>query len=116
MDPDPRDLTRVLQSDVLPGEPAVRRLPDPVSVRDVSADRRLPHPDVDDVRVRLRDRDRPDRPRLEVLVRNVLPVRPAVRRLPDSSPRSPEIEGQRVMPPPRDGNRPSSPIRTDAPH
>ena len=47
---------------------------------------RLAHPGVDHVRVRLRDRDRADGARLEELVRDRLPARAAVRRLPDAAP------------------------------
>src|SRR5205085_12488492 len=96
MDADARDVSRALQADVPPREPRVGRLPDAVAVREVASDRRLAHPRVDDVRVRLRDRDRTDGSGLEVLVRDRLPVRAAVARLPDASARSAEVVRQMV--------------------
>src|SRR5262249_34951137 len=84
VDADPRDLPRILEADVLPAAAAVRRLVDPVPVRDVAADRLLSGPHVNDVRVRLGDGDGPDRARLEVLVGEHLPVGSAVGRLPDA--------------------------------
>ncbi len=91
-----RDLVRVLQTDVLPGLPAVGGLVDAVAVRDVAADGRLPHPGVDHVGVGLGDADRADRPGLEVLVRHRRPVRPAVRGLPDAASGASEVVNQRL--------------------
>src|SRR5207247_5163306 len=45
------DLARVLEPDVLPRAARVHRLVDPVAVRDVAADARLAHPDLEHVRL-----------------------------------------------------------------
>ena len=94
---DAPDLPAVSEPDVLPARPAVGRLVDAVAVRDVAADRLLARAHVEDVRVRFRYRDRADRARLEVLVGNDLPVRAAVRRLPDAAARRAEVIDQRLM-------------------
>src|SRR5205085_4550475 len=56
-----RDLVSLLEADVLPRAAAVGGLVDAVAARDIAADRRLAHADIDHVRVRLGDGDRADR-------------------------------------------------------
>ena len=98
MDADARDLAGVAQPDVLPGPAAVGRLVDAVAVRDVAADGLLSGADVDHVRIGLRDGDRADRARLEVLVGDDLPVGAAVGRLPDAAAGRAEVERVRIAP------------------
>ena len=90
--PHPRDVPRIAKPHVPPGVTAVRRAVHPVPVRDVAPDARLARTSVHHVGVGLRNRNRADRRRPEVPVGHVLPVCPAVRRLPHAARARPEVE------------------------
>src|SRR4029077_4063375 len=94
---DAADLARVAQGDARPRPPALRRPVDPVAMGDVAADAALAHPRVDDVGVRLRDRDRAHGARAELAVGDVAPADPAVRRLPDAAARAAEVIDIRLI-------------------
>ena len=100
--------------DVPPGLAAVGGPVDSVTVRDVIADARLAGPHVDDVRVRLGDRDGADRARAEVPVRHVLPVDARVRRLPHAARHRAEVERGGLRRMPRHRDHPPAPERPDA--
>src|SRR5207302_2653581 len=94
---DPADVSRVIQAQMRPGLPRVGRAIHAVTVRDVAADAALAHPDVDHVRVRLRDADAADGRAFEKAIGRVLPVLPAVLRLPDAPAGRAEVEGVAVV-------------------
>src|SRR5262245_53467103 len=85
MNLDARDLSGVAQPDVLPGLAGIARLVEPDARRDVAGRARAAGAAVDDVRVRLGDRDRADRRGFEVAVRDVRPRRARVDGTPDAS-------------------------------
>src|SRR5207248_1417623 len=94
---DPADVPRVIQAQMRPGLSRVGRAIHAVTVRDVAANAALAHPDVDHVRVRLRDADAADGRAFEKAVGRVLPVLPAVLRLPDAPAGRAEVEGVAVV-------------------
>src|SRR5579884_1467543 len=82
MDADLGDVANLGKAQMLPGRAGVGGLPHAVAVRDVAADGRLAHADVDHVRVGRGDGDGADRRALEEAVGDVLPVDAAVGGLP----------------------------------
>ena len=113
VDRDAGDVARLGQAQVAPGLAAVVGLVDAVAVRDVAADAGLARAGVDDVRIGVGDRDRADRGGEEA-VRDVLPVRAAVGRLPDAAGAGAEVEGTDVGGMPGDGDAPPAAVRPDA--
>src|SRR5688500_7757619 len=57
MNSDARDLSRVFETDSLPRLASIVRLVNTIAVRDVAANRRLTHADVNRVWIRIRDCD-----------------------------------------------------------
>ena len=113
MDADLGDAVRLGESDVLPRLAGVAAPVDAVPRHDVAADARLAGPDEDEVRIRLRDGDRPDRGRGDLEVGDREPVFSAVRRLPQSPAGGAEVALQR---PPHDAARRNgapSPVGTE---
>ncbi len=108
-----RNLPRVGKPHVLPGLSAVGRLVHAVAVREVASDVRLPHADVDHVRIRLGHGDRADRARLEVLVGHDLPVGAAVGRLPDPAAGGAEVEDVGLVAYADDRDRAAAAVWTD---
>src|SRR5579872_232867 len=83
---------RVAQPDELPRLPRICRLVHAVPHNNVSADARLTSPDINNVRIRWRNRDRSNgRRRLRELVPEWLPVQSTVSRLPHASGNRAEI-------------------------
>ena len=104
MDANARNLSRVFQADVLPGLAAVRRFVNSIAVRNVAANRRLAHADIDRVRIGIRQTDRAYRSRSEDRpVSDWLPIDAAVARLPNTATGAAEIENHRLRRHP--GNR-----------
>src|SRR5262249_26473730 len=93
---------------------AVGRLVHAVAVDDVDADGRLSGPRVDDVGVRLGHRERTDRRRSEVPIRDVLPVGAAVGGFPHAPGHRAEVEDHGLGGMPADGHDAAAPGRTDA--
>ena len=89
---DAPDVAGVAQSHVGPRAAAVIGAIDPVPMRHVAADARFAGARVQHARRRGRDGQRADRRGLEEAVGHVLPVGPAVRRLPDTARAGPEVE------------------------
>src|SRR5712691_3572943 len=88
-----RNLSRVFQPRVLPGLPTISRFVNAVTVRDVAADWRFAHADIDRVRIRIRQTNRADRTRAENRsVADRLPIDAAVDRLPNTAARAAEIK------------------------
>ena len=92
MHADAADVAGVAQPHVGPRAASVIGAIDAVAVRHVAADARLAGARVDHARLRGRDGERADRGGLEEAVGDVLPVGPAVRRLPDTARACPEVE------------------------
>src|SRR5258708_14044028 len=61
VDQNPRNLTRILQSDMPPRLPAILGLIHPIPISDVRAHVRLARPHINDQRIRRRHRNRPNR-------------------------------------------------------
>jgi hypothetical protein len=114
MDADLADLARLAQPDMGPGAAGVGRAVDAVAVGDVGADRRLPRPGVDHIRIGRRHRQRPDRGRFQEPVRDRPPVRAAVGRLPDPTRHRAEVVGIGIARRPRHGHDAPAPERPDA--
>ena len=114
MHADLRDVPRPLETEVRPALARVGRAVHPIAVRHVAADAALAHAHVDDVRVGLRDRDRPDRRALEEAIGRVLPVHAAVERLPHAAASGSEIEGVALARIARDGAHAPAAIRPGA--
>ena len=113
MDLDPADVTGVGEAHVGPRLPAVGRLVDAVPVDDVDPDRRLAGASVDDVGVRFGHGERADGGRAEVAVRDVLPVRAPVGRLPHATRHRAEVEHHRLGRMPGDGDHAAAAGRAD---
>ena len=84
IDPNPRNVLRVLQSDVLPRLATVGCFVHFVAIGNISAQAGLARPDVDDVGIRFRYRNRTNRCN-DTLVGNWLPAHPAIRRTPHAA-------------------------------
>src|SRR5512134_400128 len=82
VDTDLRDVARLGEAEVSPGLASIVRAVNAVAMRDVAADARLAHADVDHARFSCCDGDRPDRSSLEEGVADVLPVDAGVIRAP----------------------------------
>ena len=111
IDEDRADLPAVAQAEVLPRPPAVGRFVDAVADREVRPLQSLAAADVDDVRVRRRDRERADRLR-RLLVEDRRPGAAGVVGLPDAAVVDADVEEVRACPrtpaaptvrPPRNG-------------
>ena len=113
MDLDPADVAGVGEPHVRPRLPAVGRLVDAVAVDDVDPDRRLAGAGVDHVGVRRGHGERADGGRAEVAVRDVLPVRAAVGRLPHAAGHGAEVEHHRLGRMPGDGHHAAAAGRAD---
>ena len=110
---DARDRERVGQTGVLPRAAAVDGTVDPVALQDAAAKLRLAHPDVDHVGIRGGHGDRPDRRAGDLPVRDGLPGRAAVGRLPEPPARRAEVVLERPGLAPGDGDRPAAAQRAD---
>src|SRR5215211_6359707 len=110
VDADAGDVAGVGEAAVRPGLAAIGGLVDTVAVRDVAANRRLAHPDVDHIRVALGDGNRAHGGRLEEAVGDVIPGGAAVGRLPDATGAGPEVEGHLVDRVARDGDDAPAPV------
>ncbi len=94
MNPYPRNLTGVLQADVLPGLARIHRLVHAVTVGDVAANVVLACADVNDVRVGFGNGDVTDRGSTERLsIRHAFPIRTAVWWFPNATVGAAEVEG-----------------------
>ena len=91
IDRDAADVVRVLEADVRPRPPAVDRPVHAIAVADRIAQRRFAAPDVDDVGVRRRDRERADR-RDRLRVEHRRPRAARVHRFPDAAVDRAEVE------------------------
>src|ERR1035438_2719227 len=85
MHADRADVKSILQADVLPGFARVTGFINAVAMRGITADIRLTHADIDDVRIRFRDSDGAHRSGFELSVRYWQPARAAVRSFPDAA-------------------------------
>ena len=92
MHPHASDLPCVVQPHVLPGLASIGGFVHTIPVRDVPTNWRLTHADVHDVGIGLRNADRSDRPGLEVLIGDRLPVNTTVGSLPYAAAGRPKIE------------------------
>ena len=92
MDADLPNMVAVPQPYVLPRLTAVSGPVNPVPPAYIQPDRRLTRPRIDDIRVRLRYRQRAHRRHSKLPVRYILPVLPAVNRLPDPAGHPAKIE------------------------
>ena len=104
MNSNARNLARVFEPDVLPRLACVRRFVNAVTVRDVAANWRLAHADIDRVRIGIRQTDRAYRSRSEDRpVSDWLPIDAAIHRFPNATTSPTEIKNHRLR---RDaGNR-----------
>ena len=93
MDSNPGDVTSILQSKMRPGLAIVVGPVDTVAGGHVAADTGLAHARVDYRRVRLGHRQRPNGGCTNEAVRDIPPVGPAVRRLPNTARNTSEVEG-----------------------
>ena len=89
------DGTRILQANALPGFSRVHRLPDAITLRDVSANAGFTSTYINDIRIGHGDRDTADR-RSSILVKNRRPSIRAVAGFPDAATGRTEIVGGRV--------------------
>src|SRR5215831_2587224 len=85
MDLHAADLAGVSQADVRPCLARVGRFVDAVTGREIATQASLAHPDVDDVRIRLRDGHGADRAGVKVSVRHVVPRQAGILCLPDTA-------------------------------
>ncbi len=115
MDADFADMAGRGEAHIAPRLAAVGGLIDAIPMRDITANRRLAHPRIDDVRVGLGDGNRADRRRGEEAVRDVAPGRAAVIRLPDAARARAVVIGHRVRHVARHRHAPPAPMRPDAP-
>src|SRR5205085_1461034 len=95
VDDDGADVPAVPQTQVLPGLAGIERLVYAVAIGDVAARAGLAGADIDDVVIRVGDRDRSDRGDL-LLVEDRLPGAPGVGALPDPTGHRTEIPGCRI--------------------
>ena len=92
MDDDTRNLSRMRQSDVLPGSTRIRGLIHAVAMTGgYAANRRLTRADVDDIDVRLGNSDGTDGANVKVIVRDVFPGDAGIHRLPYTTTRCPHV-------------------------
>src|SRR5258708_2221962 len=96
-----------------PGLTSVSGLVDAVAMRDIAANGRLAHADVDHVGVGGRDGDAADGGASEVAVGDVLPEEPSVHGLPDAATGGAEVERVIVAGVARDGNNATAAIGAD---
>src|SRR5690606_14656445 len=115
VDRDLADVAGRLQAHVLPALSGIGGLVDAVAARDVAADRRLAHPDIDHVRVRRRDLQRADRGVLEVAVGDVVPARAGVVRFPDAAAGRAEVVDIPILSHPTHGDHAAASMRADQP-
>ena len=109
------DLPRIAQADMLPVFACVGRFVNAVAMRDVAANRRFAHPDVDHVGVRKRNVDRPDRAGLDEFVRDRLPIHTGIRRLPNAAARRAKVINVRLRRHARHRRHPPAAKRPDLP-
>src|SRR5689334_4391787 len=95
MDDDVADLLRTSEPDVLPGLPAIARLEHAIALRDVGSHVRFAGADVDDARIRRRNRDRPNRPDL-LIVEDRAPRPARIARFPDAAVHAAKVEVLRL--------------------
>ena len=107
------DLLYVSKSDVRPAGAGVSGLVNTIALRgrDV-AQRRFPHADYDDIRIRWCDCDCAHRGGAEVVVRDYLPVRTGIARFPDST-GSTHVINVRVLTNANRNHRPAAAERPD---
>ncbi len=115
VDANARDGHRVGQPDVGPRLPAVGCPVDAVALDDIAPQLHFAHPDVDDIRIRLRDRHGADRRRLQKGVGGRAPRGAAVGRLPEAAAGRAEVVLERPARAARHGDRAPAAIRADAP-
>ena len=96
VDDDRADLARVPQAEVVPRPAGVARAIDPVADREIGALQPFAAADVDDVRIRRRDRDRADRLR-RLAVEDRRPRQPVVGALPDAAVVDADVEQVRLL-------------------
>src|SRR5258705_82343 len=109
---DGTDVARVAQTEVLPGLAGIERLVYPVAIGDVAARAGLAGADIDDIVIRVSDRDRAYRGDL-LLVEDRLPGAAGVGALPDATGYRTEIPGRRITRNAAHGDRPATAERTD---
>ena len=114
MDANLADVARFAQPDVAPASAGVGTAIDAVAVGDVDANGGLASAGVDDVRVRRRHGQGPDRGGGEEAIGHGPPVCSRIGRFPDAAGDGAEIEGVGIMPCAGYGNDPATPERSDA--
>jgi hypothetical protein len=97
-----------------PGLSGVARLVDAVARRQIAAQARLAHADVDDVRVRLGDRHGADRSALDEGVRNVAPRHAGIVGLPHTAAGGAHVVHQRLAGDAGHGGDAAAAVRPDA--
>ena len=115
IDGDSSDLARVGQAGVLPCPAGIDRLVDTVAVREVAADIGLAHTDVNDVRIRRRNRNRTDRPGFHVPVCHRIPRDAGIVCFPDPATGGTHVVDQRLTRDAGNGRDPAAAIGPDAP-
>ena len=115
MDDDVADVARRGEALVLPRPPAIGGFVDAVAVGKVAADRRLAHTGIDHIRVCIRDDQCADGSGLERAVRDILPMRAAIGRFPDTARAATEEERPLLSRMPGDGDDAPAPMGPDAP-
>src|ERR1039458_9402980 len=93
IDPDPRNVLRIFQSDMLPCLAAIGRLVNSIAIRDIAAQAGLARTDIDHVWIRFRHGNRADR-RDHALVGNRLPAYAAIGGAPHASGNAAEVVGE----------------------
>jgi hypothetical protein len=112
MNDDAADLLRVGESDARPRLPAIDRFEHPLALRDIGAHVRLARSDVDHLRIRRRDRNRPDRTD-RLRVEDGMPRAAGIHGLPHSAIHAAEVEVLRLTRDSADGEHASGAERSD---
>ena len=112
IDRDLRDLLAVAQAEMRPGFARVGRFVDAVADREIGAMQSFAAPDVNDVRIRNRNRQRADRAG-RLIIENRLPGAPVIGRLENAAIDLREIENVRLRRHAANRAHPSAAVRPD---
>jgi len=110
MDNDVADMAGCREAHIAPCPATISGLIDAVAVRDVAADGSFARAGIDDIRVGVRNGQRADSSGCEEAIRDVLPMRAAIRRLPDAPGAGAEEERPRLGRMPGDGDDAPTPM------
>ena len=113
IDQDLADLTRIAQADVLPSFARIGRFVDTIAVRNVRAQARFTHSNVNYVRVGFGNRDRTNGTGGEVMIRDVRPSDPGIGCFPYTAAGCPHVIHHTIIDEPGYGRYPPAAIRTD---